>query len=77
MTPPRPGTKAAAILRALRRPAGVTAMSAFELGDPHVAATVHYLKRVGYPVTAEWKSGTTRFGASCRYKKYSVITLQK
>lgn len=77
MTPPRPGTKAAAILRALRRPAGVTAMSAFELGDPHVAATVHYLKRVGYPVTAEWHTGTTRFHSVCRFKKYRITSPKK
>lgn len=67
---PRPGTKAAAILRALRRSAGLTAATAFAYGETHLAATVRALRRAGHLITAEWQTGRTRYNEPARFKKY-------
>lgn len=77
MRPLLPGSKLAVVLRALRRPGGLTTASAFGIGDCHLPGTVFQLKRAGYHVTSEWKTGATRFGSICRFKKYRVITTQK
>lgn len=70
----QPVTKTQTIVRALRRPEGLTAYAAFLLGDNHLAGTVLRLRRAGHVVVDEWRTGITRFGSICRFKKYRLIT---
>ena len=71
MTPPRRDSKTAAVLRALRRSAGLTAASAFALGETHLAGTVLRLRRGGHVIEAVWQTGTSRYGnRPVRFKKY-------
>ena len=70
MKPPRYSPKTEAVLRALRRSAGLTSAGAFELGDTHLAGTVRRLKRAGHRIEAVWHTGKNRYGTSIRFKKY-------
>lgn len=70
----QPTTKTQTIVRALLRPEGLTAYSAFLLGDNHLSGSVFRLKRAGHVVVGEWHTGITRFGSICRFKKYRLIT---
>ena len=70
MKPARPDSKTAAVLRALRRSAGLTAASAFALGETHLAGTVLRLRRGGHYIEAVWHSDVNRYGRPVRFKKY-------
>lgn len=72
-----PATKTQTIVRALRRPEGLTAYAAFLLGENHLAGTVLRLRRAGHVVDDEWHTGTTRFGSGCRFKKYRITSPKK
>lgn len=78
MKPPRRDSKTAAVLRALHRSAGLTAASAFALGETHLAGTVLRLRRGGHYIEAVWQTGTSRYGGRpIRYKKYFAPLNQK
>ena len=77
MKMPKPDSKTAAVLRALRRSAGLTAASAFHLGETHLASTVLRLRRGGHVIVGIWQTGTNRYGRPTRYKKYRALLTTK
>ena len=70
MSSPRPQTKTAAVLQALRRRRGLTALEAFALFETHLAGTIRRLRLAGVHIESEWVNGISRFNRPTRYKKY-------
>ena len=67
---PRPGSKAAAVLAALKRRAGLTSMEAFSLGETTLPSTVYVLRRAGHHIVGKPQLGTSRYGRTCRFMRY-------
>ena len=74
MKPPRPGTKTAAVLAALRRRRGLTSMEAFaELSETSLASTVLRLRRSGYVIVGKWCKCQTRYNnTTARFIRYAI-----
>ena len=68
-----PDTQSAAVLRALRKRAGLTVAGAFELGCCHLPSVVRRLRRAGVVIDAEWQSGISRYGRPIKFKKYRAL----
>ena len=68
---PRLGTKAAAVLAALRRRSGLTTKEAFFLlAETTLPSTVYALRRAGHFIVGKPESCTSRYGRTCRYMRY-------
>ena len=73
MKAPRAGSKAAAVLAALRRRAGLTSMEAFAIGETTLPSTVYALRRAGHNIVGKPHKSITRYGCPCRYLRYRAI----
>ena len=78
MKAPRAGSKAAAVLAALRRRAGLTSMEAFFLlSETTLPSTVYALRRAGHNIIGKPHKSVTRYGRPCRYLRYRAIKPSK
>lgn len=44
-----------------------------ELGNTRLAATIHQLKKDGYKITSETKTGVNKFGENISYSIYRLM----
>ena len=72
MKPKHPDSQKKAVLRALRRRAGLSVADAFLLGCTHLPSVIMKLRRGGHLIDAQWHSAINRFGRPVRFKKYSI-----
>ena len=43
-----------------------------DLGCSRLAEYIHRLKKAGWPIEDEWKSGENRYGETVRWKEYRL-----
>lgn len=62
------------ILEHLKNNEGITSIQAFELyGATRLSAIIFNLKKVGYIIESEWKTGKDRYNNSVRFVEYKLI----
>ncbi|HHA2772678.1 TPA: helix-turn-helix domain-containing protein [Stenotrophomonas maltophilia] len=68
---PKAGTKRAGVLDALIGGRSLTSLEAWQtIGTSRLAADVYQLKRMGWPITAEWTAMPTRNNGMARIARY-------
>lgn len=62
------------ILEHLKNNEGITSIQAFELyGATRLSAVIFNLRKYGYIIQNDWKTGKDRYGNSCRFVQYKLI----
>lgn len=66
-------TQCQRILEYMKLFGSISTIQAFsDLGVARLAARIHDLKRIGYNITSETKTGVNRFGERTAFKVYSL-----
>lgn len=61
------------VLNYMKQFGGITTQEAFiDLGVTRLSAKIYNLKKRGYKITSEYKTGKNRFGETTYFKKYML-----